>query len=78
MLTKNTKQCSIVKMRKCLTKCFKFSRILQCGAAQKCVNLVDLVKCFQTSSFFAEVGVDTAVNGPLKVGQKLEKTIHQN
>ena len=27
----------------------KFSRIFQCGAAQKCINLVDLVKSFQTS-----------------------------
>ena len=31
-------------MRKCLTK---FSWILECGAAQKFVNLVDLVKSFQ-------------------------------
>ena len=36
-------------MQRCLTK---FSRILECGAAQKCVNLVDLVKSFQTSIYF--------------------------
>ena len=34
------------KMRECLTI---FSRIVECGAGQKCVNLVDLVKNFQTS-----------------------------
>ena len=32
-------------MRKCLTK---FSRNVECGAVQKCIHLVDLVKSFQT------------------------------
>ena len=59
-------------MRKCLTK---FSRILECGAVQKCANLVDLVKSFQTSIYYllAKFGVDTAENGPLKARQKLAK-----
>ena len=45
------------------------------GAAQKCVNLVDLVKSFQTSIYYLlrKFGVDTAENGPLKVYQKLGK-----
>ena len=40
----------------------------------KCVNLVDLVKGFQTNIYLvllAKFGVDTAENGPLKVCQKL-------
>ena len=52
--------------------------------AQKCVNLVDLDKSFQTSFerdsysneyLLAKIGVDTAENGPLKltVCQKLAK-----
>ena len=46
-------------MRKYLTK---VSRIVECGAVQKCVNLDDLVKSFQTSIlyFLAKFGVDTA------------------
>ena len=46
------------KMRKCLTK---FSRIYECGAAQKCANPVDLVKSFQTRIYYivARFGVDT-------------------
>ena len=57
-------------MRKYLTK---VSRIVECGAVQKCVNLDDLVKSFQTSIlyFLAKFGVDTAENGPFKVCQKL-------
>ena len=44
------------------------------GAVHKHVHLVDLVKSFQTSiCFCAKFGVDTAENGPLKVGQKLAK-----
>ena len=39
--------------------------------AEVCVNLVDLVKSFQTSTYYllAKIGVDTAENGPLKVCQ---------
>ena len=42
----------------------------------KCVNLVDLVKSFQTSIYclLAKIGVDTAENRPLKVCQKLAKS----
>ena len=42
---------------------------------QKRVNLVDLVKSFQTSISFllAKFGVDTAENEPLKVCQKFAK-----
>ena len=36
----------ISNIRKYLTK---FSRIFECGAVQKCANLVDLFKTFQTS-----------------------------
>ena len=47
----------------------EISRIVECGAVQKCVNLVDLVKSFQTSIYFllAKFGVDTAENGSLEV-----------
>ena len=52
---------------------------------QKCVNLVDLVKSFQTIAIqtsiyylFANVAVDTAENGPLKVCQKLETKLEKN
>ena len=55
-------------MRKCLTK---FSRIFECGTVQKRVNLVHLVKSFQTTILLAKFGVDTAENRPLKVCQKL-------
>ena len=43
---------------------------------QKRVNLVDLVKSFQTSIYYllAKFGVDTAENGPLKVCQKLDNS----
>ena len=42
---------------------------------QKRVNLVDLVKSFQTSiwNLLAKFGVDTAENEPLKVCRKLAK-----
>ena len=41
---------------------------------QTCVNLVDLVKSFQTSISYllANIGVDTAENEPLKVCKKKE------
>ena len=44
------------------------------GAVQSCVNLVDLVKSFQTSIFFffARLGFDAAENEPLKVCQKFK------
>ena len=60
-------------MRKCWTK---FSRIFEYEAVQKCANIVDLAKSFQTSSYYllAKFGVDTAENGPLKVCQKLAKS----
>ena len=53
----------------------KFSRIVECGEVQKCGNLVDLVKSFQTNIYYllAKFGVDTAENWPLKVRQKLAK-----
>ena len=61
-------------MRTCLTK---FSRIVECGAVQKCVNLVDLVKSFQ-EYLLAKFGVDTAENGPLsKISQKLEQKLQK-
>ena len=43
---------------------------------QKCVNLVDLAKSFQTGIYYllAKFGFDTAEEGPLKVCQKLEKS----
>ena len=42
---------------------------------QRCVNLVDLVKSFQTSSYFKyKFGFDTAENEPLKVCQKLARS----
>ena len=48
----------------------------------KCVNLVDLVKSFQTSILtlylLANFGVDTAENGPLKVCQQLANTFRIN
>ena len=45
---------------------------------QKRVNLVDLVKSFETSSFhnlLAKFGFDTAENEPLKVCQKIAKRL---
>ena len=43
---------------------------------QKYVNLVDLVKGFQTSIYYllVKIGFDTAENEPLKVCQKLAKS----
>ena len=43
---------------------------------QKCVDLADLVKSFQTSIYYllANFGVDKAEKGPLKVCQKLAKS----
>ena len=47
---------------------------------QKRVNLVDLVKSFQTSVYYllAKLGVDTAENGPPKISQKLEQEVRTN
>ena len=47
--------------------------MFECGAVQRCVNLVDLVKSFQTSIYYllAKFGVDTTENGPLKICKKL-------
>ena len=39
---------------------------------QKPVNLVDLVKSFQTNILLAKFGFDTAENEPLKVCQKFK------
>ena len=60
----------IANMRKYLTK---FSWNVEFGAVQKCVNLVDLVKSFQTSIYYllAKFGFDTAENERLKVCQKI-------
>ena len=43
---------------------------------QTCVNLVDLVKSFQTRIYYSleKFGVDTAENGPLKVCRKFAKS----
>ena len=41
---------------------------------QKCVNLVDLVKSFQTS--IAKFGFDTAENKPLKICQNLADVVN--
>ena len=51
----------IAKMRRCLTK---FSWIFEFGTVQRGVNLVDLVKSFQTSIYYllANVGFDTDNN----------------
>ena len=66
---KNSENKLIARIRKCLTK---FSRHFDFGAVQKYVNLVDLVKSFQTSISYllSKIGFDTADNGPLKVCQK--------
>ena len=63
-------------MRKCVTNFFKVSRIVEWGAVQKCLNLVDLAMSFQTSVQYLleNFGVDTAENGTLKVCQKLAKS----
>ena len=50
---------------------------------QKCVNLVDLVKSFQPDSYsneylLANVGVDTAENGPPQVSQNLKKKLEKH
>ena len=61
-------------MRKCVTK---FSWIFEFEAVQKCVDLVNLVKSFQTGIYYllAKVGVDTVENGPLNDCQTLAKTM---
>ena len=53
----------------------KFTRIFEFAAVEKYVNLLDLVKSFQTSIYYllAKIGFDTAENGPLKICQKLAK-----
>ena len=78
----------IAKMQKSLTK---FSRIVECGAVQKCVNLADRVKSFQfflnllfeqiansNEYLIAKFGVDTAENGPLRVCKKVRKKVRKN
>ena len=57
-------------MRTCLTK---FRCPFEYGTVQKRVHLVDLVKSFQTSTYYllAKFGFDTAENEPIKVCQKL-------
>jgi hypothetical protein len=65
-------------MRKSLTKIGWKS---ECWAMQKCVNIIDLVKSFQTSSYLQKFGFDTAENEPLKVCQKIAKvriTVRKN
>ena len=47
------------------------------GAVQTCVNLVDLVKSFNTSTsidyyLIAKIGFDTAENESYKVSQELD------
>ena len=46
---------------------------------QKCVNLLDLAKSFQTRVYclLANIGFDTAKNRPLRVSQKLQKTVRR-
>ena len=41
--------------------------MFEVGAVQKYVDLVDLVKSFQTSVYLQKIGVDTAENDPLNV-----------
>ena len=55
------------------------SRNFEFGAVHKLVNLVDLVKSFQTSIYYllANIGVDTAENGPPKVCQQLANSFFQ-
>ena len=56
--------------QKCLTEsAWNFA----IAAVQRNINLIDLVKSYQTSIYYllAKLGVDTAENGPLKVCQKL-------
>ena len=53
----------------------EFKLHFEVGAVQTCVNPVDLVKIFQTSTsifliFLANIGFDTAENEPLKVCPK--------
>ena len=59
-------------MRKCLTK---FSLIFECGAVQKFVNLVDLVKSFPTSFFLQNLASIQPRTSPLKfVGSRVGRT----
>ena len=57
----------------------EFSRRFECGdwipKVQTCVNLVDLVRSFQTSIYYllAKFGFDTAEKGRLKVCQQVAK-----
>ena len=63
-------------MRRCLTK---FSCIFKCGAVQKFVNLVDLVKSFPTSIYLQNLASiqpsQPAENEILKVCQSLPNVI---
>ena len=49
---------------------------MEFGAEQKYVNPVDLVKSFQTSTYYilTKNGFDTAENGPLKVCQEVSNS----
>ena len=58
-------------MRKCL---MNFIRFVECAAVKNCVNLVDLVKSFQTIFYMyilAIISFNQAENGPLKVCPKI-------
>ena len=57
-------------MRTYLTKC---SRMFECGAVQKCVHHVDIVKSFQSiqtsiQCLLAKFGFDTTESEPLESG----------
>ena len=78
-------------MRKCLTT---FSRVFECGAVhsfswfsdwspkvQKCVNLVDLVKSFQTNIYFqnlASIQPRTGLSKFAKNKPKVRKEVGKN
>ena len=52
------------KFRKKLTN---FCEYFEMGAVRRCVNLVDLEKCFKNEYLFAKPGFDTAETEPSKV-----------
>ena len=49
------------KFRKSLTNFCEYSEL---GAVRRCVNLVDLEKCFRTYYLVAKIGFDTEENKP--------------
>ena len=55
---------------------FQNKKIKKVGVLQKCVDLVDLVKSFQTKIYLQKIGVDTAENEPLEVWGKIQFIIH--